>query len=128
MEYTTIVTVLILLQFTWFGIQVGSMRAKHDVKAPAMSGAPEFERMFRIHYNTMEQLVVFLPALWLYANMVNPLWAAGFGVVFLIGRFIYRAAYLKDPASRSTGMTLTFLPGAVMLIWVLVKAVLALIL
>ena len=128
MEYTTIVTVLILLQFTWFGIQVGSMRAKHDVKAPAMSGAPEFERMFRIHYNTMEQLVVFLPVLWLYANMVNPLWAAGFGVVFLIGRFIYRAAYLKDPASRSTGMTLTFLPGAIMLIWVLVKAVLALIL
>jgi len=128
MEYTLIVTVLILLQFTWFGIQVGSMRAKHDVKAPAMSGAPEFERMFRIHYNTMEQLVVFLPALWLYANMVNPLWAAGFGVVFLIGRFIYRAAYLKDPASRSTGMTLTFLPGAVMLIWVLVNAVLALIL
>jgi len=127
MEYTTIVTVLILLQFTWFGIQVGSMRVKHDVKAPTISGAPEFERMFRIHYNTMEQLVVFLPALWLYANMVNPLWAAGFGVVFLIGRFIYRAAYLKDPASRSVGMTLTFLPGAVMLIWVLVKAVLALI-
>jgi glutathione S-transferase len=128
MEYTTIVTVLILLQFTWFGIQVGSTRAKHDVKAPAMSGAPEFDRSFRVHYNTMEQLVVFLPALWLYAHMVNPLWAAGFGVVYLIGRFVYRAAYLKDPASRSTGMTLSFLPGAIMLIWVLVKAVLALIL
>jgi len=127
MEYTLIVTVLILLQFTWFGIQVGSMRAKHDVKAPAMSGAPEFERMFRIHYNTMEQLVVFLPALWLYANMVNPLWAAGFGVVFLIARFIYQSAYLKDPSSRSMGFTLTILPGAIMLIWVLVKAVLALI-
>ena len=127
MEYTTIVTILILLQFTWFGIQVGSMRAKHDVKAPAMSGAPEFERMFRIHYNTMEQLVVFLPALWLYANMVNPLWAAGFGVVFLIARFIYQSAYLKDPSSRSMGFTLTILPGAIMLIWVLVKAVLALI-
>ena len=127
MEYTTIVTVLILLQFTWFGIQVGSMRVKHDVKAPAMSGAPEFERMFRIHYNTMEQLVVFLPALWLYANMVNPLWAAGFGVVFLIARFIYQSAYLKDPSSRSMGFTLTILPGAIMLIWVLVKAVLALI-
>jgi len=127
MEYTAIVTVLILLQFTWFGIQVGSMRAKHDVKAPAMSGAPEFERMFRVHYNTMEQLVVFLPALWLYANMVNPLWAAGFGVVFLIARFIYQSAYLKDPSSRSMGFTLTILPGAIMLIWVLVKAVLALI-
>jgi len=127
MEYTTIITILILLQFTWFGIQVGSMRARHDVKAPAMSGAPGFERMNRVHYNTMEQLVVFLPALWLYAHMVNPVWAAGFGVVFLIARFIYHSAYLKDPAGRSVGFTLTILPGAIMLIWVLVKSVMALI-
>jgi len=127
MEYTTIVTILILLQFIWFGIQVGMMRAKHDVKAPAMSGAPEFERMNRVHYNTMEQLVVFLPALWLYAHMVNPLWAAGFGTVFLIARFIYHSSYLKDPASRSLGFSCTILPGVVMLIWVLIKAVLALI-
>lgn len=118
-----IVTVLALLQFTWFGIQVGSLRAKHDIKAPAMSGQTEFDRMYRIHYNTMEQLVVFLPALWLYAHMVNPLWGTGLGVVYLIGRFIYRVSYLKDPASRSAGFTLSFLPSAIMLIWVLVVAV-----
>ncbi|MDH3614785.1 MAG: MAPEG family protein [Gammaproteobacteria bacterium] len=123
MDWITIVTVLAILQFVWFGIQVGSLRAKHEIKAPSMSGAPEFERMFRIHYNTMEQLVVFLPALWLYAHMVNPVWGAGFGVVYLIGRFVYRAAYLKDPAGRSAGFTLTFIPAAVMLIWVLIVAV-----
>ncbi len=127
MEMVVIVTVLALLQFIWFGIEVGSMRAKHEVKAPAMSGAPEFERMFRVHYNTMEQLVVFLPALWLYAHMVNPTWAAGFGVVYLVARFIYRSAYVKDPAGRSTGFTLTFLPVAVMLLWVLVVAVMKLV-
>lgn len=127
MEYVTIVTVLALLQFVWFGIEVGSLRAKHEVKAPAMSGTPEFERMFRVHYNTMEQLVLFLPALWLFANMVNPLWAAGIGVVYLVGRIVYRAAYLKDPSGRSLGFALSHLPSAVMLIWVLVKAVLALI-
>lgn len=123
MDWITIVTVLAILQFVWFGIQVGSLRAKHEIKAPSMSGAPEFERMFRIHYNTMEQLLVFLPALWLYAHMVNPVWGAGFGVVYLIGRFVYRAAYLKDPAGRSAGFTLTFIPAAVMLIWVLIVAV-----
>ncbi len=127
MDMVAIVTVLALMQFVWFGIQVGSQRAKHEVKAPTMSGPPEFERMFRVHYNTMEQLVVFLPALWLYAHMVNPLWAAGLGVVYLVARFIYRAAYLKDPAGRSTGFTLTFLPIAVMLVWVLVAAVMNLI-
>ena len=123
MEYVTIITVLALLQFTWFGFQVGSMRAKHNVKAPAMSGATEFERMFRVHYNTMEQLILFLPALWLYASMVNPIWASGFGIVYLVGRFIYRSAYLKDPSSRSIGFTVTHLPAAIMLIWVLVDAV-----
>ncbi|MDH3351946.1 MAG: MAPEG family protein [Gammaproteobacteria bacterium] len=123
MDMVAIVIVLALLQFVWFGFQVGSLRAKHQVKAPAMSGNVEFERMFRVHYNTMEQLVVFLPALWLFADMVNPLWGAGFGVVYLVGRFIYRAAYLKDPAGRSAGFTLTILPTTIMMIWVLVVAV-----
>ena len=127
MDMIAIVTVLALVQFIWFGIEVGSMRAKHEVNAPAMSGHADFERSFRVHYNTMEQLVVFLPALWLYANLVNPLWGAGLGVVYLIARFIYRGAYLKNPTSRSTGFMLTFLPSAVMLAWVLVVSVMKLI-
>lgn len=127
MDLIAIVTVLALLQFTWFGIEVGSLRGKHDIKAPAMFGQTEFDRMYRVHYNTMEQLVVFLPALWLYAHMVNPVWGTGLGVVYLIGRFIYRASYVKDPAGRSTGFALSFLPSVVMLIWVLVIAVMNLI-
>ena len=123
MDWIVVITVLATLQFVWFGIQVGSMRAKHEVKAPAMSGPPDFERTFRIHYNTMEQLVVFLPALWLYAHMVNPIWGAGIGAVYLVGRFIYRAAYLKDPSGRSLGFALSSLPAMVMLVWVLVVAV-----
>jgi len=120
MELVALITVLALFQYVWFGIQVGQMRGRHEVKAPATSGAPDFERMFRVHYNTMEQLVVFLPALWMFAYLVNPTWAAGIGVVYLIGRFVYRASYLQDPAGRSAGFTLTFLPSAVMLVWVLV--------
>lgn len=123
MEWVIIVTVLALLQYTWFGIQVGAVRGKQGLKAPAMFGAPEFDRMFRVHYNTMEQLVLMLPLMWIFAHQVNALWAAGFGVVFIVGRFIYRAAYLKDPAGRSVGFTLTFLPSAVMAIWLLVDAV-----
>ena len=123
MELVAIITVLALLQFTWFGVEVGSMRGKFEVQAPATSGSEGFERMFRVHYNTMEQLVVFLPALWLFSFEVNPTWASGFGVVFLAGRFIYRAAYLKDPGSRALGFGMTILPSSIMLIWVLVVAV-----
>lgn len=122
MELPAIVTALALLQFSWFSMQVGSMRAKHGVKAPAMSGPPEFERMMRVQQNTMEQLVIFLPALWLHAFLVNPLWAAGIGLVFVIGRFIYRAAYLRDPSQRSLGFVTGYLATAVLLVWALVRA------
>lgn len=120
MESVAIVTILALGQFFLFSIQVGSMRGKHDVKAPAVTGHPEFERMFRIQQNTMEQLVAFIPAVWIFGHFVNPLWAAGMGLVFIVGRFIYRASYMKDPATRALGFTLTFLPTAVMLVWGLV--------
>lgn len=120
MELVAMITILALGQFVLFSVQVGSMRGKHGVKAPAVSGHPDFERMFRIQQNTLEQLVVFVPALWIFAQYVNPLWAAGLGLVFIIGRFIYRSSYLKDPASRGMGFTITFLPTAVMLVWGLI--------
>ena len=123
MEPVIIVTILALAQYVYFGITVGGVRVKTGVKAPASSGDPEFERANRVHLNTLEQLVVLLPALWLYAHYVNPLWGAGLGVVYLIGRFIYKSAYMKDPAGRSAGFMLSFLPSAVMLVWVLIVAV-----
>jgi uncharacterized MAPEG superfamily protein len=125
MEAVVIITVLALVQYIFFGIQVGGARQKSGVKAPATSGDQQFECVNRVHQNTLEQLVVFIPALWLYAHYVNPLWGAGMGVVYLIGRFIYSAAYTKDPSSRSLGFMLTFLPGSVMLLWVLVVAVMS---
>lgn len=123
MEATVIITILALAQFILFGIQVGSMRGKHGVKAPAVTGHPEFERMFRVQQNSMEQLVAFIPALWMFAFLVDPLWGAGMGLVFVIGRFIYRSSYIKDPDARGMGFTITFLPTAVMLVWSLVVAV-----
>jgi uncharacterized MAPEG superfamily protein len=127
MEATVIVTILALMQFTLFGLQVGSMRAKHEVRAPATTGNDEFERMNRVHLNTLEQLVLFLPALWMHAQFANQLWGALIGLVFIIGRFIYRAEYLKDPSSRSPGFTLSFLPSAILLIWTLVVVVIGLV-
>ncbi len=124
MEATVIVTFLALAQYVLFGLQVGSMRARHGIKAPAMSGHPEFERMYRVHQNTLEQLVVFLPALWIHAYYAKPLWGAVIGMVYIVGRFIYRAAYLKEPSSRGVGFTLSFVPSAVLLIWALVAVVL----
>ena len=123
MEAVVVVTVLALLQYVFFGAQVGGMRGEAGIKAPAMSGDEQFERRNRVHQNTLEQLVVLIPSLWLFAHFVNPLWGAGIGTVYLIGRFVYRSAYLRDPSSRGAGFVLSLVPSLVMLVWVLIVAV-----
>jgi uncharacterized MAPEG superfamily protein len=115
MPYVDIVTALALLQFIMFGFRVGGARAKYGVKAPAITGNETFERLFRVQQNTLEQLIVFVPAIYLFSRYVSPLWAAALGAVYLIGREIYAATYVKDPAKRSLGFGLTFLPMVILL-------------
>jgi glutathione S-transferase len=123
MAYVLIVIVLALIQFIGFGIAVGRARSKYDVAAPAASGHPVFERYFRVHMNTLEQLICFLPAIWLFAQFVDPRWAASLGAVYLAGRMIYFFSYVKDPKSRGIGFMLTSVPTLIMLIGVLWQAI-----
>ena len=127
MPYVAIVTVLALLQYTWFGLMVGRAREKYGIAAPATSGNEVFERHFRVHMNTLEQLVMFLPVLWIFGYMVSQIWAAGLGVVYLIGRAVYARAYVRDPKSRSLGFGLTSVPMLLMLLGILIWSVKALI-
>jgi len=124
MAYIDIVTALALLQFILFGFQVGSARTKYGVKAPATTGNEIFERYFRVQQNTLEQLVAFLPGLYLFGRYLDPLWGAGFGFVYLIGRQVYAASYVKDPAKRGAGFGLTFMPTVVLIVGGLVGAIL----
>ena len=123
MPYVAIVTVAALLQFFWFGWQVGVARGKYNIAAPAVSGNELFERVFRVHMNTQEQLVVFLPALWIFASFISPLWAAVLGAIFIVGRAIYARTYVKDPKSRSPGFAMTALPVLALLVGILIWAI-----
>lgn len=122
MEYVAIVTVLALLQAFYFSFQVGQQRVKHGINAPATTGNPEFERAFRVHQNTVEQLVLFVPALWMFMYFWRADVAAGIGLVFIIGRFVYRGAYMDDPAKRSAGFGIGALAMVVLLLGSLVGA------
>jgi len=126
MAYIDIVTALALLQFIVFGFQVGGARSKYGVRAPATTGHEIFERHFRIQQNTLEQLIAFVPGLYLFSRYVNPLWAAGLGVVYLIGRQLYAASYVKDPAKRGPGFGLSFLPTVALIAGGLIGAVMRL--
>jgi len=125
MEPVAIVTVLMLVQFFVFSILVARARVKNNIKAPAVSGNEMFERYFRVHQNTMEQLVVVLPALWLFGWYVEPLSAAAVGLVFIAGRWIYCSAYVKDTAKRATGFVIGNLAQTVLLLGALIGAVLS---
>jgi uncharacterized membrane protein YecN with MAPEG domain len=94
----------------------------YKVNAPAVHGDPVFERYYRVHMNTLESLVLFLPSLFLFAYFVNENIAALLGVVFIIGRLLYARAYIKNPESRGVGYLLTFLPSVILALGALVAA------
>jgi glutathione S-transferase len=123
MAWVLIVMVLAIVQFIAFGIAVGGARKRFGVAAPATSGHPVFERYFRVQMNTLEQLVAFLPAIWLFAQYNSTLWAAALGAVYLVGRMIYFYSYVKEPKSRALGFALTSIPIIIMLGGVLYHAV-----
>lgn len=123
MVYTSLMVLIALLEYFWFGIQVGQARGRTGVAAPAMSGHPEFERYFRIHYNTLEQLLMLVPAAFIFANFVGDVWAAGIVLVFVIGRFIYATSYAKDPAKRGLGFALSAFPNLTLVLGSIVAIV-----
>ena len=125
MEPVAIVTVLILVQFFWFAILVGKARVKNNILPPAITGNETFERYFRIHQNTMEQLIVVLPALWLFAWYIEPYTAAAAGLVFIAGRWLYCADYAKDPAKRGRGFAIGNLAQSVLLLGALIGPILS---
>ncbi len=124
MAWVEIVTALALLQYITLGFKVGQARGKYDVKAPAVTGAEGFERAYRVQMNTLELMVMFIPALWMAAQHVAPSIAAGIGVIYLIGRILYARAYVADPAKRGPGFILSLGPTMVLVIIALVGALL----
>lgn len=111
---TEAVTILAVLMLFYTSVPVGRARGKHGIKAPAMSGHEDLERAVRVHMNSLEQFALFLPMLWvatLTFTLVTWLPAA-LGLIWIAGRFIYMQAYLRDPATRSTGFLITLLATA----------------
>lgn len=107
---------LALLQYLFFGVAVGAARVRHGVKAPATTGNEMFERYYRVQMNTLELLVVLVPALPLFAYYVSVRWAVALGLVYVVGRFIYYFGYVKAPEKRGLGYLVSYVPVAVLLV------------
>ncbi len=126
MAYLAIVTALALLEYMGISILVGRARGKYGIKAPATSGHEIFDRTFRVHQNTLEQLIVFLPALWLFGTFVSETWGAGLGLLFIVGRVMYVTGYIADPEKRGMGFLVGFVANVVLTVGGLIGAAMAL--
>jgi uncharacterized membrane protein YecN with MAPEG domain len=116
MEHAALIILLALIQYVIFTLRVGANRAKYHVDAPKTEGNETWERLFRVQQNTLEQLIIFIPAMWFFSLYLSELWALVPGLMFIVGRQLYAHEYVGDPRSRVPGMALTLLANAVLMI------------
>jgi glutathione S-transferase len=115
LHFTALVTCLAVLVYFMTGIQVGKARATYGIKAPAISGNPNFERVLRVQMNTLEWMPIFLPALWLFAIYISDVLAAALGVVWIAGRVVFMIGYTKAASKRGSGFAIQ--GGAAAILW-----------
>lgn len=124
--WPALVSLLALLLYFGVTINVGRARSKYGIPAPQMSGDPDFERVLRVQQNMLEQLIFFLPALWIFCAYLNPLWGAGLGLLWVIGRTLYAWGYYQAAEKRGPGFAIASLSSLVLLLGGLVGVVLKL--
>jgi glutathione S-transferase len=126
-HFTALVTCLAILFYFFTSTRVAKARASFDVKAPAITGNPDFERVFRVQMNTLEWMPIFLPSLWLFAIYISDPIAAALGLVWIAGRILYMTGYSQAANKRSMGFGIQFMAAAAlwagalgMIVWRLV--------
>ncbi len=115
-----IVTLLALLEYSILGVMVGRARLTYGVEAPATTGNPDFERYFRVHVNTLESLIVFIPAVWIFSLTVSYHFGVALGLLFVIARIIYASGYLSAASKRAPGAIATAVINGILVLGALI--------
>ncbi|HEY9834276.1 MAG TPA: MAPEG family protein [Stenomitos sp.] len=121
--FPSLVTLLSLILYFVLTANVGRARVKYKVPVPQISGDPDFERVFRVQQNTLEQLILLLPSLWLFSLFVSPIWGAGIGVAWIVGRILYAWGYYQAAEKRTLGFGINSLSILVLLLGALVGVI-----
>jgi len=114
LPYTALVTLLDIGFFFFTTFKVAKARGKHKISAPFTDGPEEFLRVFRVQMNTLEQMMIHLPLLWISAFAMDDVFAASFGFVWLFSRIIYARGYYRKAKSRAKGFLLGMVMNAVL--------------
>lgn len=105
--YTAFVTLLDMALYSIITFNVSRARGKYKVSAPNVDGPDIFQRIFRTQMNTVEQLVIHLPLLWIAAFSMDDVFAASFGAIWLFGRILYARGYYRKAKSRAKGFIIS---------------------
>jgi glutathione S-transferase len=105
-HFTALVTCLTIAFYVFVSTQVSRARRAYGVKLPATTGNPDFERVHRVHMNTLEWLPIILPSLWLFAIYIGDTSAAALGLVWIVGRILYMTGYMKAVEKRGPGFAI----------------------
>ena len=116
MEYVTLVVIIALFEYVFFTMRTGKARMDSGLKAPAVTGDEMFERFFRVQQNTLEQIVAFIPSIYICATYLNEPVAAVIGLLFIVGRAYYFMSYTTAPEKRGPGMIITVSSSALLLL------------
>jgi len=117
--FAALATLLVLVVYAALGAVVSRARTKYGVAAPAVTGNADFERRYRVQMNTLEQMPLILPLLWLTAALVGDLWAGAAGLVWVIGRIVYARGYYAEAARREAGFIVSAVPVVAMFVAVI---------
>lgn len=123
MNWVALIILIALFEYFVFGGLVGRARGKYAIAAPAVTGHPVFERYFRVHQNSLEQLIAFIPAVWLFGLYTSARWAAIVGAVFLVARILYAAGYVAAPERREVGAWLSGVTEIVLVVGALIGVI-----
>ena len=116
MELVYVTVLLALLEYLVMAALVGRARGKFAIHAPATTGHPEFERVNRVHVNTLENLIVFVPAVVIFGLYVSELWAAVLGGIFVVARALYAHGYYRAAEQRGVGAGITGVVNMVLVV------------
>jgi len=107
--WPSLITVSALILYFVVTLNVGRARFKYKVSPPQVTGNPDFERVLRVQQNTLEQMILFLPSLWLFTQFISPIWGAGIGAVWIIGRILFAWGYYQAAEKRAAGFGISTL-------------------
>ena len=126
MEWIVLITLVVAAEHFWLAVLVGKSRGETGIHAPTCVGDEKFERVFRVQQNTLEQLIIFFPALWVFGYYVSSTIGAGLGVMFLVGRILYARGYIQHPDKRGPGFIIASLATLALILGGLIGIILEL--